>query len=218
MDEPNLSCFSHNLPTGTDDHLIEWGAAGIALPGQSVSGDRYVVASHGDGVLVAVMDGLGHGDEAAKASEIAAAVLVAHASESCSSLFTLCNQALARTRGVVMSAAQFGRHDHTLTWVGVGNVEGFVLRADPQRHPAHEHILLRGGIVGYQMPPLRVSSLPVARGDLLVLVTDGLRSGFENECSFAEGPQQIADQILRCCWRGSDDAQVFVARYWGGAQ
>jgi len=58
---------------------IEWGVASRALPGQPASGDINVVKSFTDGVLIAALDGLGHGEEAATAAAVAAATLETHA-------------------------------------------------------------------------------------------------------------------------------------------
>jgi len=55
--------------------VIEWGVATLTLPGQTASGDRYVVKPFPDGVLVAAIDGVGHGDEAADATKIAVTIL-----------------------------------------------------------------------------------------------------------------------------------------------
>ena len=55
--------------------LIAWGMAQAVLAGQTVSGDRHLVSPCRDGLLVAVVDGLGHGEEAAKAAEIAVSTL-----------------------------------------------------------------------------------------------------------------------------------------------
>jgi len=49
--------------------LIWWGVAERALPGQTVSGDKYLVKPLADGVLLAVVDGLGHGGEATAAAK-----------------------------------------------------------------------------------------------------------------------------------------------------
>src|SRR2546427_6905214 len=62
--------------------LIEWGVASLALPGEAESGDRHLVKPVGTGVLVAVVDGLGHGAEAAAAAQAAVAALERHATES----------------------------------------------------------------------------------------------------------------------------------------
>jgi len=50
--------------------VIEWGLAARALPGQAVSGDLHLVQSVGDDVLLAVADGLGHGEAAEAAARL----------------------------------------------------------------------------------------------------------------------------------------------------
>src|SRR6266571_213760 len=110
--------------------LIEWGVASLALPGEAESGDRHLVKPVGTSVLVAVVDGLGHGAEAASAAQAAVAALERHASESLVGLVERCHRALKGTRGAVMSVAAFSRHDRSMTWVGVGNVEGLLVYGD----------------------------------------------------------------------------------------
>ena len=45
--------------------VIEWGVAEEPLPGQKHSGDRCIVKNGSDGALLAVVDGIGHGEDAA---------------------------------------------------------------------------------------------------------------------------------------------------------
>ncbi len=191
--------------------LIEWGVAAAALPGQAVSGDSFVVTPFPGGVLAAVVDGLGHGDAAALAAEIAVVTLGRYAAEPVISLVQHCHEALLRTRGVVMSVASFNARDNTMTWMGVGNVEGVLLRAGARR----ETIMLRGGVVGYSLPPLRASVVAVGQGDTLILVTDGIRGAFAEGLDLAGSPQQIADGILSRHGKQTDDALALVARYRG---
>ncbi len=199
-----------------DSTLIEWGAAASALPGQAVSGDRFVVAPFPGGVLAAVIDGLGHGEAASQAAEIAVAILSQYASEPVVALVQRCHEALLRTRGAVMSLASFHGWDNEMTWLGVGNVEGVLFRADAKAKPPRETILLRGGTVGYRLPPLRESVLPVAPGDTLIFVTDGIRSRFAEDLELRNTLQQIADGILSGHGKRTDDALVLVVRYLGG--
>lgn len=192
---------------------IEFGIAAMPLQGESVSGDDYIIKPFQSGVLVAVVDGLGHGHEAAKASGIAIAALDTYVQESIVQLVKHCHDALKGTRGVVMSIAKFNLPDNTLSWLGVGNIECVLLRADKKQVPQHERALLRGGVLGYQLPTLRESTIPVMRGDTLVFATDGIRRGFEEGLKPDEGPQQIADSIMAGFSRGTDDALVLVVRY-----
>jgi len=191
---------------------LEWGVASIALPGETTSGDLHIVQAFPGGALMGVVDGLGHGAEAALAARRAVAELAQHAGESPIGLVQRSHQALAGTRGVVMSVASYNARDHTLTWIGVGNVEGFLVRSDPGARPARESILLRGGVVGHDLPQLRATVMPVAPEDTLIFVTDGIRPDFLDELNLAEAPQPLADLILRQSAKRTDDGLVLVVR------
>jgi negative regulator of sigma-B (phosphoserine phosphatase) len=196
--------------------LLEWGVAGRELPGEEVSGDLHLVQPFAGGALAAVVDGLGHGAEAAAAAQKAVATLRDHAHESVLPLVRRCHAALRDTRGVVLTLASFNAADGTMTWVGVGNVEGVLIHAEEALGQGRDYVLLHGGVVGHQLPPLRAFVIPVARGDTLVLATDGIRPGFAEGLPPADPPQHLADRILARDFRGTDDALVVVARYQGG--
>ena len=195
--------------------LVEWGVASEPLAGQPESGDLGVVFPFRGGVLVGAVDGLGHGDEAAAAAKAAAAVLRGQPDAPVTWLLRRCHEALVETRGVVMSVASFSARHGTMEWIGVGNVEGILLRADAAASSPREPLLLRGGVVGFNLPPLLASVIPVTRGDTLVLATDGVRSGFADRLGLAEPPQRLADQILAQHAKRTDDALVMVAVFLG---
>ena len=198
--------------------LIAWGVASRPLPGEVVCGDRHLIKPITDGVLAAVVDGLGHGDEATAAAKIAIAVLESHAEESLTSLVKRCHEALTKTRGAVMTVATLRWFEDELAWLGVGNVEAILLRADPAGNGAKapsDRVLLRSGLVGYQLPVLRASTLPLAPDDLLIFATDGIDAGFNEGLVCGDSPQQLADRILECHFKGHDDALVLVMRYLG---
>ena len=195
--------------------LVAWGVAGRPLPGQTVSGDLHLVKPVSDGVLLAVVDGLGHGELATAASKTALEVLERQAGDRLSSLVLHCHAALAGTRGVVMTLTALSSSGGQLTWMGVGNVEGVLLRGNRPAGTSPERVLLRGGIVGYRLPELQTKTLALASGDLLVFVTDGIRSGFSNDLDHGDTPQRLADRILERYFKGTDDALVLVVRYVG---
>ena len=70
-----------------------------------MSGDREFVCRYPNGVLIAAIDGIGHGEEAAIAANTAISVLKTNANRPVISLVQECHEALPRTRGVVMSIA-----------------------------------------------------------------------------------------------------------------
>jgi hypothetical protein len=196
--------------------LIEWGVSSRALPGQAASGDRHVVEVFSGGALIGAIDGLGHGAEAASAARAAGEVLGRHCREPVIALARRCHQALLATRGVVMSLATFDGSDATMTWLGVGNVEGVLLRSRMRAAPVREQLLLRAGVVGFRLPELSAGVLRVAPGDTLVFATDGIRSDFADAIDRTGSPSSVADRILAGYAKGTDDALVVVARYAGG--
>ncbi|HEX2697785.1 MAG TPA: hypothetical protein VHM28_08755, partial [Anaerolineales bacterium] len=58
---------------------------------------------------------------------------------------------------------------------------------------------------------------PVAKGDLLILATDGIQHEFTEGLFLGKSTQQIADHILARNSSSADDALVMVARVNGGA-
>jgi phosphoserine phosphatase RsbX len=198
-----------NLP------LVEYGVAKSILPGQSESGDRHLVCCGGEGILIAAIDGIGHGEEAANAAEAAISILKASPEEPVISLVERCHEGLRSTRGVVLSLASIDPKHGMMTWLGVGNVQGVLMRAGAQKGSVEEVLLLRGGVVGSQLPALQAAVLPIAKGDTLVFVTDGIRGEFVEGLSALESPQRAADKILKQHGRGNDDALVLVVRLTG---
>lgn len=185
------------------------------LPGQGESGDRHLVCCGGDGILIAAIDGIGHGEEAANAAEAAISILKASPDEPVISLLERCHEGLRSTRGVVLSLASIDPKHGMMTWIGVGNVQGVLMRAGAKQGRVEEVLLLRAGVVGSQLPALQAAVLPIAKGDTLVFVTDGIRSEFVEGLSALESPQRAADKILKQHSRGNDDALVLVLRLAG---
>ena len=194
------------------DPLLEYGVARFVLPGQSASGDLHIVRCNRDGALIAAIDGIGHGEEAANAARVAADVLQASVNEPIISAMETCHERLRSTRGVVLSMATIHTADGMMTWLGVGNVQGVLVRGGQRERRVREELLLRGGVVGSQLPPLQATVLPVACGDTLVFATDGVRGDFMEGFSVRENPQRAADRILAKHCTGNDDALVLVVR------
>lgn len=200
--------------------LIEYGISERSYPGESVSGDRALVKKVPQGFLAAAVDGLGHGEVARIAAAVAIATLESHADEEPEVLVQRCHQALKGTRGVVMSLASVNANEGMMVWLGVGNVEAQLLRlsADP---PTRQTLLMRGGVVGYQLPPLHTHRLNVIEGDLLIFTTDGIQSDFVRGLLPADPllrhqpVEEIADRLLARFGKTSDDALVLVIRYLG---
>ena len=195
--------------------MVEYGVAKHMLAGQGECGDLHLVCCNRNGLLIAAIDGLGHGEEAANASKAAAALLKSSADHPIISLVERCHEELRATRGVVLGLAFIDPEHGMMTWLGVGNVQGVLMRADAKRGNAQESLLLRAGVVGAQLPPLQATVLPISRGDTIFLATDGIRTDFSTSLSARENPQRAADRILNQYSNGNDDALILVARLTG---
>lgn len=196
-----------------EDTIIDWSAAIFAIEGEAVSGDQYLIRPFPNGVLVAAVDGLGHGPEAEAAAQVAISVLAAAPHQSIVSLVRDCDIALRTMRGVVMSLASFNKTDHTMTWLGIGNVEGRLFRANKDANHAYDSLLLRGGIVGHTLPTLIAITVPVKAGDTLIFASDGIRNDFAEDLEIKAPPQQLVNTIINRSAKNTDDSLVVVARY-----
>jgi len=183
-----------------------------AYPGETVSGDAWQVDEHNGVYRIAVIDGLGHGDAAAKAAMTAREVLAHHPELAAPDALQACHRALIPTRGAAMWVGQIDIEAGTLTYAGVGNVEarlwqdGRQHRLPPQR-----------GIVGATMPNLRRFDWPLAPGWLLLVHTDGVREHFDADVlpePMMGDPQGLANGILQAWGRQTDDALVLVAQVY----
>ena len=190
---------------------VEWAAASAPFGGETQSGDAALVRDVAGATLVAAIDGLGHGPMAAVAARRVVAALEECRSEPLPRVLQRCHAAAADTRGAALTVATFDAEAPRMSWLAVGNVAGVLVRADGRR----ETVVARPGIVGATLPPLRAGEVTLAQGDVLVLATDGLTTGFARSVAPGEEPQALADRLLADWSRGSDDALVLVAR-WAG--
>lgn len=200
-------------PAAVSTGLVEWSVAGRPVPGERRSGDRALVLAQGDAALVAAVDGVGHGDAAARAAGRAVGALRGGRGDVVA-LARRCDEALRGGRGAAVGLAVM-RGDGTLTWLGVGDITGRLVPGG-ELSPRGGHCLAsHAGIAGDTLPPLRPATIPLRRGDLLVLATDGVDRAFADDLVATGSCAQIAARVLRTHARDTDDALVVAARYLG---
>lgn len=193
--------------------LIE--TAAMAKEGEEVSGDCACIGHSDAGVLIAVVDGLGHGVEAGEAAQRARAVLEdASMGVRVTEALHGCHAALRGTRGAVIAVAAFPAGACAMEWVAVGNIEGVLVRGR-SGPPGREMIVQRPGIVGHHMPRLRSATVPVRTGDALLFATDGVRREVAHAAR-QRGPARVegsAAKLLEEFATGNDDALLLTAHY-----
>jgi len=195
--------------------VLERGVAGQAHEGEGRSGDLAVFAPSERGGLVAVIDGLGHGDAAADASELAAAIIKSHTHYPPQQLLERCHEELRRTRGAVMTLAWFDLEARTMEWTGVGNVEARFVRAGAGAGARHDSPVVLGGVVGYNLPQVRMGTVALEPGDAVAMATDGVAADYSVSLEPGVPAQQLAERVLEKHGKGTDDALAVVVRYLG---
>ncbi len=158
--------------------IIEFGVASMILPGQTESGDLHIIRELDGMVLIGVVDGLGHGSEAALAAKEAVRVLEMYSGGSIINSVKTCHEKLKNTRGAVMALVLINSVDETITWLSIGNVEGMLLHANMEVNPFYENIIMRSGAVGYRLPQIYASVITISKGDILILSSDGISDDY----------------------------------------
>jgi phosphoserine phosphatase RsbX len=197
---------------------FEWGIAGRSRRGETTSGDLGVVALQREGALVAAIDGVGHGSEAARAARRAGEVVRDIGSKDLVLIAQRCHDALRGTRGAAISLAFMDARRSRMTWLGVGSVEGRVLSADRAAQRPKDSLALRNGIPGHELPGLTTASLDIRPGDLLVLATDGIEPGFGESLDVSGSTKQIGERVVAGHWRPADDGLVVAVRFLGAGR
>jgi phosphoserine phosphatase RsbX len=189
------------------------------VPGESICGDRGIAVDiDGHAALFGVMDGLGHGPDAATAAVRAVEALNHARTERIEVLIQLCHRVLAGTRGAAMTLARVDFAASTLTWTGVGNVTANLLAKDASGIRIRSSARLLAGIVGYRIPELgQAQVISLRAGDLLVIATDGITEEHLDHLDFAASATAIAEEALSKYAKETDDAMVLAARHRGAS-
>jgi len=203
------------VPDQATDVSAEWSVATRCRPGELTNGDLGVVELCHDGVLLAGIDGVGHGADAARAARRAGDIVRSESGEDLAALAMLCHAALRDTRGAALTLARLSTAKGEVTWLGIGNVEGRVISGEAPAAGPKGSLALAAGVPGHELPRIRPETLTVRPGDVLILATDGIRATFADALDVSGSTAAIAARIMRTDYRRVDDAVVVAARYLG---
>lgn len=180
-------------------------AATRLFPGEVVSGDAWTVEQSNDRYRLTVIDGLGHGPEAAEAAAAAKRTLEALPDLEPAGALMACHHAMGQTRGAALLTLQIDLAENCLTYAGVGNVEGRLCLPDRD-----QRLVSYRGIVGKMVNKVRAFTLELRDGWVLIVHSDGISSRFDTPPLDDGNWQGLADRILEGWARSTDDATVVV--------
>jgi anti-sigma regulatory factor (Ser/Thr protein kinase) len=193
---------------------VDVGVSTRPHPKMAVNGDAFVVSQARQRVLVAVIDGLGHGPLAHLAAEAARRYVESHADQQLSSIFVGVGRACRATQGVVMALARVDWWPLRLTFASVGNVEARVLGSS---NPIN--LLARRGVLGMRAPPPLITEHRWEDGMVVVLHSDGLTARWraQDVLGSSASAEARAQHCLRAFARDDDDATVLVVQQLGSS-
>lgn len=189
---------------------LEIAGVNVPIAGEDVSGDGWAAEARPGSHLLMVVDGLGHGPEAARAAEEALRVFREHAGKEPLRILEEAHTALLSMRGAAVAMAEIRAEAGKLIFTGIGNIRGFIATGDSTRSLASGN-----GTLGLQARHLHEFVYDWLPGSVLVLATDGLLSRLELRGYpglIMRRPALIAGVLMRDFRRGTDDATVVVAR------
>ena len=191
------------------------GGLSVAMKGEQECGDGWAVWSAGELTSILMCDGLGHGAQAAAATELALAAFRRHAERSASDVVTVVHQALRSTRGAAIAVAELDRRQHSLRFCGIGNISASIVRRDGQA----QHLVSLAGIAGHAIRRVQPFTYDWPAGGILVMHSDGIGTHWSLNANglASRRADVIAGVLFRDHRRGHDDASVVVVVNGDGA-
>ena len=192
---------------------LEMGAISIPVAGEIECGDTWRAASDDNNIAMLVVDGLGHGPQAAAASQAAAAAFGSMPFDSPAQMMKNLHEILIGSRGAAAACALLNKATEKIEYAGIGNIcSSVVVSERPQGMVSHN------GILGVQMPSARQFAYEWPSGQPMIMHSDGISTRWSLSAYpglSIRHPAIIAAVLYRDFSRKRDDATVLVARYRG---
>jgi len=189
---------------------LEFSVFSRPVPGQRYNGDAYFVKRYEDKITFAVIDGLGHGQDAQEASQAAVDCLENYYRRPFAEIFQLCHQRLKKTRGAAMSLCRISLKDRVMTHAGIGNVNTRVYSSEKAPAP-----FCINGTLGVAIRTVKVDDYPLPKDSIIIMFSDGISGRFspDNLPGFLSlEPQRLAKRIMDNHAKDNDDATIIVGR------
>ncbi len=188
--------------------------AGVAVPypGERHCGDAWISESTPERTALLVVDGLGHGWEAAEAAQEAAVAFRKRAQSAPGEILASIHEALRKTRGAVAAVTEIRPREGTLVYAGVGNISAVILRNGTSRS-----LVSHNGTLGVATSRIQEFKSEWHPDAVFVVHSDGLQSRWDLSSSsypglLARHPALIGAALLRDFRRQRDDASVVVVK------
>ena len=189
---------------------IDFGVVCVPIKGEIVSGDGWALHGSRGRYLLFVVDGLGHGPDAAAAAAAAKSVIERNVARTPAEQIHAVHTALRATRGAAAAVIELKPSSGVGTFCGIGNIGCFV-RAEGKMRSLASH----NGTLGHQMRTVQEFSFPFPPRGMLYAYSDGMTSRWDPSTYAgleSRHPALVAATLYRDHNRGRDDTTIAVVR------
>ena len=178
--------------------------------GEPVCGDGWTILQGRGRRVVFVVDGLGHGPDAAAAARAAIDTVEKNAQRDASHIIDAVHNALRPTRGAAAAVALLQAESELCSFCGIGNIAGSIRAGGKSRS-----MISHNGILGHQVRKVQEFQYPFPKGALLVMHSDGIDTHWDLGAYpglEARHPSFVSAALFRDHSRGRDDLTVLALR------
>ncbi len=191
-------------------HRVDFSTSGRPHYRERVSGDTAVLVQQDHLLFAAIVDVLGHGEEAHELALEIERFLHSHWGNALVDLMNGLHERINGSRGAAVGLSLLDWRADVLSYVGIGNT---VLR----KFGANElRLVSRAGIIGGNTRTPREESVALVPGDVVLLYTDGIQDRFRLQDYpqlLYQDAETISRTILRRFGKEHDDATCIAIRY-----
>ena len=152
---------------------IQIASYGRPYMGEHVSGDGAVMVPHGNRILLAMIDGLGHGPAAHEVATMTQKHLAQARPDDLAILLSELHQVLQGSIGAAVGMGFFDMENGRFDYLGIGNTTVRAFGSQEKR------LISVDGIVGEIWRVPTPQTLTLRRGDLLLMYSDGVSDRFD---------------------------------------
>jgi anti-sigma regulatory factor (Ser/Thr protein kinase) len=186
------------------------GGVTVPIEGEEDNGDAWAVRREGSAVAILVSDGLGHGQEAARASRAAVESFERASLDDLEEVLRGMDARLHSTRGAAVAIAALDPAASMLRYAGIGNISASINGPE-----GSQRLVSVNGTVGQGGARPRTMEYRLPSGSTVILHSDGARSHW-NLDSYPglrrRHPTLVSAVLYRDHRRGRDDVTIVTAR------
>ncbi len=191
-------------------NILDYASFNRPCFGERVSGDKALIDENNGFILLGMIDGLGHGQNAYLISAQIEKFLRENWSADLKKTLLQLHEHCKGTIGAAVGLGVLEINTGQLSYTGVGNTVIRVLGKQSKRLPSSD------GVIGTCMRTPVIHKLNLTSSDILLLYTDGIKDRFEIEdyrSILYENPKSLVQNIVRRFGKKHDDATCILLKY-----